>query len=100
MTIFGHFWRLIPLIWGLRIFAREKKRHFLCFNDIQFRAKNKKDSTRSFWEKWADGGEFMGPILSTGRGPQKMTLSLVYSNLVKKHRKSDARILWMQGCPE
>ena len=65
---------------GLRIFHEKQKRHFLCFIVIQVCAKNQKDPMRGFLEKVlrtdartngrTNGGELIGPISASGRGPK------------------------------
>ena len=84
MSIFGHFWPLIPPNPGLRIFMRKQKRHFSCFIVIQLCAKNQKDPMRGFLEKSVtdgrtnertDGGELIGPISASGRGPKIFHIS-------------------------
>ena len=78
------FWSFLAtnptLIRDKEFLCEKQKRHFSCFIVIQLCAKNQKDPKRGFLEKVlrtngrtnerTDGGELIGPISASGRGPK------------------------------
>ena len=62
---------------GLGGLCKKQKRHFSCFIVIQLCAKIRKIQCAVFQKKcygrtdgWTDGGELIGPISASGRGPK------------------------------
>ena len=97
--IFGHFWPLIPPNPGLRIFMRKTKTSLFLFHCYTTLCQKSERSNARFSRKSVtdgradertdertDGGELIGPISASGRGPKiKNTLSVSFLGKGQNH---------------